>query len=548
MKIDRRTALGLLGAGAASPASVAAQPAATGARFTHGVASGDPAADGIVLWTRALPASGDARVRLRYSIVDARGAAVKTGSVDAVAARDHTAKVEVDGLRPGTDYRYTFEAADGTRSVEGRFRTLPRGRAQDVVLAVASCQLYGGGLFNAFDAMARLPRVDAIVHLGDYIYEYGAGGYGAATEKRLGRVPDPPHEIVTLSDYRRRHAQYRSDPDLQAAHARAAFICVWDDHEIANDCWVAGAENHDPDQGEGDWRTRKAAALKAYHEWMPIRTPRTGGLDSIYRKFEFGDLATLLMTETRLLGRAEQAAFKGEAVGPEQVRAVLAELARPTREMLGATQARWLEAQLTASVASGKPWQIIGNQLVVARVAGPDLEASMGKGPFAAAIAKLPPAIGKRVVAAMPAYRAGVPMNLDAWDGYPHARERLYASFARAGSRPIVLSGDSHAFWANSLSDDRGRLAAHEFGTSGITSPSWGDALPGFDIGAAIAAANDEVLFSDQKRKGFVLLTLTREDARADFHDVSTILAKPFQSGAFKRFRIGSAERVLREA
>lgn len=161
---------------------------------------------------------------------------------------------------------------------------------------------------------------------------------------------------------------------------------MWDDHEIANDCWVAGAENHDPDKGEGDWRARKAAALKAYHKWMPIRAPRRG-LDAIYRKFDFGDLATLLMTETRLLGRAEQAAFNGEAVGADAVRTVLAERDRPEREMLDATQARWLEAELAASVAGARPWRVIGNQLVMARVAGSDLETSMGKPRFDAAVA-----------------------------------------------------------------------------------------------------------------------------------------------------------------
>jgi len=544
VRVDPRAALGLLGAGAASAGCVTT-PQASGARFTHGVASGDPAADGIVLWTRAMPLAGEGDVPLRYQIVPAAGGGTAaSGPVQARAAADHTAKVEVDGLRPGTDYRYWFEAGD-TRSGEGRFRTLPRGATGDVVLAVVSCQLYGGGLFNALDAVARLPRVDAVVHLGDYIYEYGPGGYGAATEQRLGRVPDPPHEILTLADYRRRHAQYRSDLDLQAAHARAAFICVWDDHEIANDCWVGGAEEHDP-PGDGPWAARKAVAIQAYHEWMPIRAPKRGGLEAIYRRFDFGDLASLLMTETRLLARDEQAAFKGEAVGPAEIRAVLAERAHPGREMLGATQARWLEEQLADSVRAGRPWQVIGNQLVMARVEGPDIEMAVGAGRAAAALARLPATLQARVRAAQASYRAGVPMNLDAWDGYPHARERLYASFVRAGSRPIVLSGDSHAFWANSLSDAAGRLVGQEFGTSSITSPSWGDALPGIDLGAAIAARNPEVLFSDQLRKGFTVLTLTPTQARADFHAVSTILAKPYDSAAFRSFRIVANERVLR--
>jgi alkaline phosphatase D len=174
-----------------------------------------------------------------------------------------------------------------------------------------------GGLFNAYDDISRLDRVDAIVHLGDYIYEHGAEGYGAATGVKLGRVVDPPHEIVTLADYRRRHAQYKTDPDLQAAHARAAFICVWDDHEVANDSWLGGAENHQPET-EGEWRTRKNAALQAYFEWMPIRDPQPGKpWESINRGFQFGDLATLLMVETRLLARSHQAVLGDRAATPE---------------------------------------------------------------------------------------------------------------------------------------------------------------------------------------------------------------------------------------
>jgi phosphodiesterase/alkaline phosphatase D-like protein len=162
--------------------------------------------------------------------------------------------------------------------------------------------LYGGGLFNVYDAIAKQPTLDAVLHLGDYIYEYGADGYGADIARKIGRIVEPSHEILTLTDYRQRHAQVKRDANMQAAHARAAFICVWDDHEVANDDWIGGAENHDPAK-EGDWKARKAAAMQAYFEWMPIRDPLPGRpWEAINRSFEFGDLATLAMVET---GRVE---------------------------------------------------------------------------------------------------------------------------------------------------------------------------------------------------------------------------------------------------
>ncbi len=539
MDLSRRAALGLLGsAGALSGCVSAGARADVPASFRHGVASGDPAADGAILWTRATPDDpAAAAVSLRWYVAEAPDARpVARGDAEARAARDFTAKVDVRGLRPGRDYHYWFETAAGTRSPVGRLRTLPVGRTDDLVLAVASCALHPGGLFNAYRAIADQPRVDAIVHLGDYIYEYGETGYGAEIGRRLGRLPDPPHEIVSLADYRRRHAQYKSDPDLQALHARAAMIAVWDDHETTNDSWTDGAQNHDP-ATEGDWPARKRAALQAYFEWMPIRDPAPGrAAEAINRRFDFGDLATLLMVETRLLARSFQAEFKGETRGADDAAAVLAERNRPDRELLGEEQRRWVAGALTDSVRDGRPWQVIGNQVVMARVAGPLFDQFLGADAYRAALAELTPSLRKRVEDSQRSYRAGLPVNLDSWDGYPAARERLYASFRTAGSAPIVLSGDSHAFWANNLRDEAGRAVGCEFGATAITSPSLGDVLRAFRLGEALAAANDEVLATDQAAKGFLLLTLTPELARGDWIAVSTVLAKPFETRVLARF------------
>ena len=539
--MNRRRAIALMGSGATlSLPAMIAEAAEPSARFDHGVASGDPAADGAILWTRATPAEGQGGdVPLTWHVAPMEpGEAVglRTGRVTARAARDFTAKVEVTGLRPGRDYRYWFETAKGERSPEGRFRTLPRGRIEDVVLAVVSCQLYPGGLYNAYDAIARSERLDAVLHLGDYIYEYGAEGYGAEIGRKLNRLPEPAHEILSLADYRARHAQVKRDPDMQAAHARAAFICVWDDHEVANDDWIGGAENHDP-KTEGDWAKRKAAAMQAYFEWMPIRDPRPGQpWAAINRSFDFGDLATLVMVETRLLARSKQVTAKGDVPEPSEYAAMMAERARPERELLGAGQLDWIERTLAASVGAGRPWQVIGNQVVMARVDGPDMEKQMGAEGYASLIAPLSPAIRAQLAAAQASYRAGLPMNFDSWDGYPAARERLYAAFRRAGSHPVVLSGDSHAAWANDLYDDQGALVAAEFGATAITSPSWGALFPG--IGRQIAEANPRsVRFCDQDAKGYLHLTLTRDTATARFMTVSTVMAKPYAEACVATWR-----------
>lgn len=547
MTIDRRNALALLGGGAALgvsgavPGMAAAQAGNGGkARFAHGVASGDPAADGAIIWTRVTLAEGDAGdVDLEWHVAaTAGGKPLRSGRVVARAASDHTVKVEVDGLQAGHEYWYWFAPRHGERSPAGRFRTLPAGATDRVVLAVASCQLYMGGLFNALADMAALPRLDAVVHLGDYIYEYGSEGYGAEIGSKLGRRVDPAHEITTLEDYRRRHAQVKSDADMQAAHARAAFICVWDDHELANDAWVGGAQNHDPLR-EGDWQARKAAAMQAYFEWMPIRDARRGNpWEAINRSFEFGNLATLAMVETRLLARSRQVAAKGAVPSADEYAALLAERDLPDRELLGAAQLRWLHGVLAQSASAGKPWQVLGNQVVMARVAGPDLESSPDAERFARTIASLPASLQAQLKRMTDGFRAGLPFNFDSWDGYPHARERLYAAFRDAGSRPIVLSGDSHAAWANDLHDAQGKLVATEFGATAITSPSYGLLLPG--LGDALAAANPEVVYCDQESKGYTVLTLTPDAATADFITVSTVMAKPFERRIAASYRVAA--------
>jgi alkaline phosphatase D len=538
MKIDRRRALALLGLGAGAAAPLAAHAAESKVSFQHGVASGDPLADRVILWTRLTPEQpgGPVAYRWRLKPVDRRAGGGKSGEGVTGADRDYTVKVDVGGLQPGRAYTYEFEAG-GVTSPVGRTRTLPVGPVKDVVLAAATCALYPNGYFNAYGAIAALPRVDAVLHLGDYIYEYGGPGTYGMDSKVAGERPhDPPHDCVTLDDYRRRHRQYKTDAQLQAAHARAPWIVVWDDHETANDSWSGGAQNHHPD--EGDWSTRKAAAIKAYYEWMPIREPADGGF-AINRSFDFGDLATVFMLETRLTARDRQLTYERDlpALTPEGVAAFRSKLADPSRKMMSAKQEAWLGQGLKASVASGKTWQVFGNEVLVAHMLVPPFRKIMGDQAYEAAMAKLPKAAVQRMAKMEPVAAQNLPYGLDMWDGYPADRQRLYGLIKDARANAIVLSGDSHAFWANELHDGAERVAV-EFGATGVTSPGAGDTLTSVPIGEAFARHNKEVVFSDQASKGFVLLTLTRTGAKAELMAVSSIVEKDYSAAPLKTFAV----------
>jgi alkaline phosphatase D len=541
MRIDRRRALALLGLGAAAPATAqVAKP--LGVTFQHGVASGDPLQDRVVIWTRITPESPHKEIAYTWSLnpLDRRAGGAKKGSGVTGPDRDFTVKVDVTGLDAGRDYTFAF-SAEGVDSPTGRTRTLPQDGTDDVVLAVASCTLYPNGYFNAYRAIADLPRVDAVLHLGDYIYEYGGpDSYGMNSAVAHERPHDPPHEILTLADYRRRHAQYKADADTQAAHARAPWIVAWDDHETANDSFMNGAENHTPST-EGDWAARKAVALKAYYEWMPIRDPRPGqGLaEASMRSFRFGDLASLIMIETRLTARVEQLSLERDVPmvdGKPDVAAFRARLNDPGRRMMDARQEAWIASELAASVKAGHVWQVLGNEVVMARVTSPTRAALKPE-----EAARLKPAAVRRLEQRERAAALKLPVALDMWDGYPADRERLYGLLRDAKARPIVLAGDSHSFWANDLADDAGRHVACEFGTTGVTSPGAGEVAEGLDWGELIARVSSEVRYNNQTSRGFLLLTLKATEARADMVEVSTITARPFQTRVVKSFRVTPA-------
>jgi len=547
MRIDRRQALGLLGAGVGTSGCATAAPTYFdgAADFAHGVASGDPTSTSVVLWTRltlADPSAGSpVRLFLDATALRPDGTLDSETRVDLECAadpsRDWTVKVEVAGLRPGREYEYAFRAParEDLVSPIGRFRTLPaEGSTDEVVLAVASCSLHPGGCFNAYEAIAGLERVDAVVHLGDYIYEYGAApsDYGMRTGLELGRIPEPAHEIVTLADYRLRHAQYKADPQLQAAHARAAWIMTFDDHEVTNDPWEGGAENHD--SGEGSWAARKAAALQAYLEWNPIRDPAPGTPlhEAVRRSFRFGRTAELHMVETRLSARSLQ--FEYEDITREDGSIDRDRLHDPERWLMGQAQLDWLGEAMTNDAA----WQVLGNQVLMARLVVPNLIDAVGSEAIEAAMPGLADYQQRRLREMVALGGAAAPLNLDAWDGYPIERLRLYHKVREANGRLVVLSGDSHAAWASNLHDGEGLIMGVEFGATAVSSPqpSYSRALPGAPMAQMVVDASPDLEWCEFEPRGFFVLSLTPERVECRMIGLSTILESTFETSERARF------------
>jgi len=519
---SRRESLALLAAAAAVGATPAhsVQPGV----FRHGVASGDPGPDSIVLWTRVTTTEDSLPVSWELAEDPAFKSVVRSGDVLARAPADHTVKVAPGGLPSGRVYYYRF-LANGEASPTGRTRTLPTGRLDRLGVALMSCSNYSLGYFNTYEAVARDPAVDVVLHTGDYIYEYGDDL--SRQSNYFVRPADPPHETVTLDDYRRRHALHKSDPQSQKMHAAHPLIALWDDHEVANDSWMSGAENHQP-ATEGPWAVRRDAAIQAYYEWMPVREPEPGRdrLEA-WRTYRFGDLATLITLETRLTARGQAVDYraykdklKTEADRDVFVREVLGDR---SRQMMSPRMKDALHRGLSASIEGRQPWRIIGNGVLMARIRMPALKAN-GLTPEAY------PEIGFLDQYTDVVWKAdqGLPDEPGTWDGYSAARQEFYRLSQSAGARDLlVLTGDSHCFWSNTLADDEGTPMGVELGTAGVSIPSTyamarfrPDLMTRLD--ALYASANPEVRWTDSSHRGYVRVVLTPEAARADFVAVET--------------------------
>jgi alkaline phosphatase D len=526
--------------------------------FLHGVASGDPLTDRVILWSRITPdaAMVDAIDRLEREASRKREAheqllqarrvpvawevardadfrhVVARGVGHALAEQDYTVKVDARGLRAGTSYWYRFNCL-GVQSTTGRTRTLPKGSVEQVRLVVFSCSNYPAGYFNVYGAAAQLEGVDAAVHLGDYIYEYAKDGYASALAEQLGRVSEPQGELLALGDYRQRYAQYRSDADLQAVHAALPFIAVWDDHEFANDTWRDGAENHDA-ATEGPWSARRAAALQAYHEWMPTRLPDARRPERIFRSFDFGDLVSLHMLDTRLIGRDQPLVIESYigAAGFDATR-FAADMANPSRQLLGSEQSSWLTNQLAGSRAV---WQVLGQQVLMGRmnVPAPLLLRQITVSGYAALAAKAqttPGLLTPEEIAILSA--PAIPYNLDAWDGYAVARETLLGTVRSFDRNLVVLAGDTHNAWANNLTDLQGRAIGVEFATPSVSSPGFETIFPDEPpqvFAGALQQLIGPLVYTDTSRRGFMLITATRSELSAQWTFVDTVTSRSYTS------------------
>lgn len=537
-RLTRRAALGfgVAGLGAAACTTTGEAAYRGKAAFGHGVASGDPSQTAVILWTRVTPEAQEAvPVMWNVSRDTAMKDVVKKGTFVTGPERDFTVKVDVDGLEPGQIYYYWFTAGQ-TASPVGTTRTLPAGAIAEYRMAVVSCTNFPFGYFNAYREIAKRGQttvIDAVIHLGDYIYEYGTDGYGGTVGVELNRNHEPANECISLADYRKRHAQYKADPDLQAAHAVAPWFCTWDDHESANNSYRTGAQNHSPET-EGDWSARKAAAVQAYLEWMPIRDPAAGrAREAIWRKFDIGDLATLFLLESRLVGRGDDLTFEElfkveDRDRPPVAEALKAKINDPNRTMLGFEQEAWLAEELKNSTAANRKWQILGNQVTMAKVKMPNLQTGLTPAQYE----KVPQASKRGWSTA----RYGFEWNLDAWSGYPQARERLYQAAKAAKARLVTLTGDTHTAWANQLHDYTGQQRGIEFGCTSITSPGAGDNIPFEELNWLMPEANTEVLYYNAFAKGFTLLTLTPDHVEGEFIKVSTIRSRDYFASTDAKF------------
>ncbi len=503
--------------------------------FLHGVVSGDPLSDRVILWTRVTPANTtdgkDIAVHWEVASDEQFTKFVKTGTFSTNAARDYTVKVDVTDLSPNSVYFYRF-VRNNVYSPVGRTKTLPVGALNQVKLAVLTCSNYPAGFFNVYAEVAKLTDIDAVLHLGDYIYEYPRDGYASQDAAALNRQVEPRTEIITLTDYRSRYAIYRTDTDLQAMHAKLPLIAIWDDHEFANDTWSGGAENHDP-ATEGPFSARRAAALQAYHEWMPVRLADATKNDRIYRSFDFGNLVSLHMLDTRLIGRDKQLSFTSYvgAGGAFDGAKFAADLADPSRQLMGAEQTAWLQAQMGKSTAT---WQILGQQVLMARmnIPAPLVLQQISFSNYVALVGKAQTApasltAAERLILAQPA----IPYNLDAWDGYAVARETVFGTAKALNKNLIALAGDTHNSWSSDLADINGNAVGVEFGVTSVTSPGFEDIFP-TENPLAVAAGLEQLIgplvYAETKNRGFMIVTATPGETRAEWRYVSTVKSKTY--------------------
>ncbi|WP_260638329.1 alkaline phosphatase D family protein [Streptomyces angustmyceticus] len=537
-QISRRTAVTAVAATAALlPFAGAATAHAQGAGdqgsfFQHGVASGDPLPDGVLLWTRVTPTAsatpGSGRgpaTKVSWQVASDKGFAsvVARGTLTTSAASDHTVKADVRGLRPATPYYYRF-TVDGQHSPVGRTRTAPAAdtAAGNIRFGVVSCANWESGYFSPYRHLAARTELDAVLHVGDYLYEYKSGEY--PDFKYVVRPHTPAHELLTLADYRIRHGVHKTDPDAMAMHATHPVIAMWDDHEFADNAWKGGAVNHTPET-EGPWAARMAAAKQAYFEWMPVRPSIAG---TTYRRLRFGTLADLHLLDLRSFRDAQAKTGSGAVDDPD-------------RTITGRAQLDWLKSGLERSDTA---WRLVGTSVMISQVAFGAVPAHL-LGPLAE-ILGIP--------------KEGLAVNTDQWDGYTDDRRELLSHLSDRGiDNTVFLTGDIHMAWANEVplkaaTYPADHAVATEFVVTSVTSDNVDDflhvaphtvSLAGV---AAIKAANRHVKWLDMDSHGYGVLDIDAERTQMDYFGISDKTDPNATSTLLRSYRTRSGTQQIERA
>ncbi|EIA1623155.1 alkaline phosphatase D family protein [Vibrio parahaemolyticus] len=532
MKVVSSTAVatGLIGCGSDDNESVAVS-------FVHGVASGDPTQTQVIIWTRVTTAASYVDVSWQVASDIEFLNVVQSGVFTTDTGRDFTVKVDVQNLNANSQYYYRFIVGEMMSEV-GQTQTLPEDRVDKASMAVVSCANYPAGYFHVYREILNQHEqspFDVVLHLGDYIYEYGAGGYASEDAAALGREPSKGTECITLDDYRKRYAQYRQDADLQALHAKLPMIAVWDDHELANDTWKNGAENHQDD--DGSFIDRRAAAAAAWTEWLPVRENTFSNM-LIYRQFSFGNLVNLMMLDTRLVGRDKPLDyFSLSAPTMEAIGGLVAQSRSADRELLGTEQLAWLMNEFNTHDAK---WNVLGQQVLMSRMELPSSVMTAMFQLFTSTEEKKTEAL-LAVNTAITGYLAdpsadpiSLPYNLDAWDGYYVEREKVYQLAKASSGNFVCLAGDTHNAWASELKDVSNNPIGVEFATSSVSSPGLEEYLALDPVAIAqmeytLPHLVSELQWADIKQRGFMRVTFTADAAQSTWYLVSTIKDKKYQ-------------------
>ena len=499
--------------------------------FLHGVASGDPTDTNVILWSR-VTTNSQSSIKVRYEVAEDKNFVNIFLKGQKFTGKRSDFTVKIDAKIPkkyrGKKIFYRFRSGNSI-SETGSTMTLPQDR-NSFKVAVFSCSNFPSGYFNVYRDAANDQSIDLGIHVGDYIYEYKQGEYATEDAVKLGRVPIPDKEITTLIDYRLRHSQYKTDKDLQKIHSSMPFICAWDDHEVTNDSWKDGAENHQ--KNEGLFSERRANALKAYYEWMPVRPPRNK--KNNWKRYKIGALLDIKLLETRLSARTKQIDLLNfiDESGIFNKDKFLKSLNNEKRELLGSRQISFIEK----SIENNDAWNLYAQQVLLGSL----------KLPF----------IPDEIIDRLPSFqqflklviREDLPFNFDAWDGYPAERKRLLKAAGSKTQKNIFVAGDTHNCWVSNIKDEES-FRGVELGTPSVTSPgaseNFAGLIPATDLEKAVVNKNKNLNWTNLSNRGYLTINFHPGFADAEFKGVNNIDSRDYSSMILKKFKILPGKEII---